>query len=109
MRNKIVSTTLTAMLAVGLSTVGTHAIAADKTTKMPASHNKMLKGMEKCFGIAKAGLNDCGTATNSGCAGSSTADGQVSAWLYVPKGTCNKIVGGSLVEPKAETKTDKKS
>ncbi len=110
MRNKIVNTTLTAMLAVGISTVGTAAVAADQTSKMPAGHNKMLKGMEKCFGIAKAGLNDCGTATNSGCAGSSTVDGQVSAWIYVPKGTCNKIVGGSTVEPKPEVKTpDKKA
>ena len=100
MRNKIVNTTLSAILAVGLSAAGTQAIAAD-AAKMPASGQKMLKGMEKCFGISKAGLNDCGTATNSGCAGSSKVDGDKTAWIYLPKGTCNKIIGGSLKEGKA--------
>ena len=50
---------------------------------------------EKCFGIAKAGKNDCQTATSS-CAGTSKKDHEVSAWLAVPKGTCEKIAGGSL-------------
>lgn len=50
---------------------------------------------EKCYGVAKAGKNDCQTATSS-CAGTSTEDGQTDAWIYVPKGTCEKIVGGSL-------------
>lgn len=48
---------------------------------------------EKCYGVAKAGQNDCQTATSS-CAGTSKVDGQKDAWLYVPKGTCGKIVGG---------------
>ncbi len=51
--------------------------------------------MEKCYGIAKAGKNDCATATSS-CAGTSASDGQADAWIYVPVGTCQKIVGGSL-------------
>jgi uncharacterized membrane protein len=50
--------------------------------------------MEKCYGIVKAGKNDCQTAT-SACAGTSKTDGQKDAWIYVPKGTCEKIVGGS--------------
>ncbi len=50
---------------------------------------------EKCFGIAYAGKNDCQTA-NSSCAGTSKKDQQVDAWIYVPAGTCDKIVGGSL-------------
>ena len=54
---------------------------------------------EKCSGIVKAGKNDCATATNS-CAGSATKDGQKDAWVYVPKGTCAKIVGGTVVEKK---------
>ena len=54
---------------------------------------------EKCYGIAKAGKNDCQTATHS-CAGTSTADAAGDSWVYVPAGTCEKIVGGSL-EPKA--------
>lgn len=54
---------------------------------------------EKCSGIVKAGKNDCATATNS-CAGSATKDAQKDAWIYVPKGTCSKIVGGTVVEKK---------
>ena len=49
---------------------------------------------EKCYGVAKAGKNDCQTA-NSSCAGTSKRDGQGDAWLYVPDGTCDRIVGGS--------------
>jgi uncharacterized membrane protein len=51
--------------------------------------------MEKCFGIAKAGKNDCQTA-NSSCAGTSKKDAQSDAWLSVPKGVCEKIAGGKL-------------
>jgi uncharacterized membrane protein len=54
---------------------------------------------EKCYGIVKAGQNDCQTATHS-CAGTATRDGQGDSWIYVPAGTCGKIAGGSL-EPKA--------
>lgn len=50
---------------------------------------------EKCAGIARAGLNDCGTSTHS-CAGQATADNQPEEWIYLPKGTCQKIVGSSL-------------
>ena len=49
---------------------------------------------EKCYGIAKAGKNDCQTS-NSACAGTNTVDGRKDAWIYVPAGTCGKIVGGS--------------
>jgi uncharacterized membrane protein len=51
--------------------------------------------MEKCFGIAKAGKNDCQTA-NSSCAGTAKKDAQSDAWLSVPKGVCEKIAGGKL-------------
>ena len=50
---------------------------------------------EKCYGIAKAGKNDCQTA-NSSCAGTSKRDGQGDAWIYMPAGACGKVVGGSL-------------
>ena len=51
--------------------------------------------VEKCYGIAKAGKNDCQT-DHSSCAGTSKKDGQTDAWLAVPKGACEKIVGGKL-------------
>jgi uncharacterized membrane protein len=50
---------------------------------------------EKCYGVVKAGNNDCQTATSS-CAGTSRRDAQGDAWLYVPAGSCTRVVGGSL-------------
>ncbi|HQR51369.1 MAG TPA: DUF2282 domain-containing protein [Methylophilaceae bacterium] len=46
--------------------------------------------------MVKAGKNDCATSTNS-CAGTATKDGDKEAWVYVPKGTCSKIVGGTIL------------
>jgi uncharacterized membrane protein len=54
---------------------------------------------EKCYGIAKAGKNDCQTA-NSSCAGTSRRDGQKDAWIYVPAGTCERLVNGNS-QPRA--------
>jgi uncharacterized membrane protein len=54
---------------------------------------------EKCYGISKAGKNDCQTATSS-CAGTAKKDAQKDAWISVPKGTCAKIVGASLTASK---------
>jgi uncharacterized membrane protein len=50
---------------------------------------------EKCYGVSKAAKNDCNTA-NSSCAGTSKRDAQADAWIYVPAGTCERLVGGSL-------------
>ncbi|OAI49155.1 signal peptidase [Gammaproteobacteria bacterium SCGC AG-212-F23] len=54
-----------------------------------------IQKMEKCYGIAKAGMNDCQTAKAS-CAGSAKKDNQPDAFLFLPQGTCTKIVGGKL-------------
>jgi len=52
---------------------------------------------EKCTGIAKAGMNDCGAVDGSHtCAGQSTVDDDTNEWVYVPEGTCEKIVGGAV-------------
>ena len=82
----VVSSAIASVFALGL-TVADQALAAKE-------------GAEKCYGVAKAGQNDCAAADGShSCAGQSTADAAGGEWLYVPKGTCDKIVGGSL-EPK---------
>ncbi|MCR4301892.1 MAG: DUF2282 domain-containing protein [Sulfuricaulis sp.] len=56
-------------------------------------------GMEKCAGVVKAGKNDCGTSVHA-CAGQATKDADASEWIYVPTGTCEKIVGAKLVTAK---------
>jgi uncharacterized membrane protein len=53
---------------------------------------------EKCYGIAKAGQNDCGTATH-GCSAQAKADNDATEWKFVAKGTCEKV-GGKLVASK---------
>lgn len=50
---------------------------------------------EQCHGVAKAGMNDCQTATHS-CAGTSTKNGAADDWVYMPVGLCEKIVGGKV-------------
>ena len=47
--------------------------------------------MEKCYGVAQAGQNDCAAGPGTTCAGTSTTDYQGNAWKYVAKGTCTKI------------------
>ena len=54
---------------------------------------------EKCYGVAKAGQNDCGTASHT-CAGQSKKDNAPDEWKYVAKGTCEKM-GGKTQPPKA--------
>jgi len=57
-------------------------------------------GQEKCYGIAKAGQNDCGTMKHA-CAGQGAkVDKDPTEWKYVEKGTCDKM-GGKSAPPKA--------
>ena len=60
---------------------------------------------EKCFGIAKAGQNDCASITGvHSCAGQSKVDSDKGEWKYVAKGTCEKVGGLSLDQVKAAAK-----
>lgn len=57
-------------------------------------------GKEKCFGIAKAGQNDCASVTGShSCAGQAKKDKDLTEWKFVAKGTCEKT-GGKMTAPK---------
>jgi len=55
---------------------------------------------EKCYGIARAGKNDC-AANGHSCQAQAKQDGNAREWLYVPTGSCERIVGGSLTMPRA--------
>ena len=62
-------------------------------------------GKEKCFGIAKAGQNDCANLSGShSCAGQAKVDGDAAEWKFVPKGTCKTAGGLSADEAKAKIK-----
>lgn len=59
------------------------------------------KEKEKCFGIAKAGQNDCASAFGThSCAGQSKLDMDKSEWKYVAKGTCKTMKGLTIEEAK---------
>jgi uncharacterized membrane protein len=55
---------------------------------------------EKCYGVAKAGKNDC-AGPGHVCAGLAKTDGNPGEYVNVPKGTCERIVGGILKDPAA--------
>ena len=64
-----------------------------------AGDHKMEK--EKCYGVVKAGKNDCGAKDGShACAGMSKVDGDSNEWVMVPKGLCHKLAGGKLAGDK---------
>lgn len=76
-------------LALGAAAIALSAGAASVASAMPsaADHN----GMEKCYGVSKAGQNDCAAGPGTSCAGTSTRDYQGNAWKLVATGTCAKI------------------
>ena len=78
-RTKLLQSAIAGVLALGL------AQAAN-------SQDAKSAPKEKCYGIAKAGQNDCGTARHS-CAGKATRDNAPDEWKYVAKGTCEKLGG----------------
>lgn len=55
----------------------------------------MKPDLEKCYGVAKAGKNDCAAGAHS-CQGQSTKSGDGHDFVAVPKGTCERLNGGSL-------------
>jgi uncharacterized membrane protein len=86
----IATSTLASLLALG----AVNAFAADDA-----------KAKEKCFGIAKAGQNDCSNLSGShSCAGQASADNGADDWKYVAKGTCHSLGGLTAEEATAKTK-----
>ena len=81
-RKTLINAAVAGVIALGLGAV-----------TQPASAAK--EGAEKCQGIVKAGMNDCGTSQHA-CAGQAKVDNDAEEWIYVPKGTCEKIAGGKV-------------
>lgn len=82
-QNTLVAAAMAGLFAAGLMSASVSAVAADQAK-------------EKCFGIAKAGQNDCGSKNSKhSCAGQSKVDNDPNDFKYVAKGSCEKM-GGSL-------------
>ena len=95
MNTKTIATTaISSILALGALTVTN----ANAVPNQPTA-------WEKCAGIAEAGKNDCGALNGShNCAGQATIDNDDNEWVYVPKGTCDKITGGVVKAEKPAKK-----
>lgn len=77
------------MIAAAVAGIFAMGVAAGAAAAEP-------KNMEKCFGVAKAGKNDCGSnKTAHSCAGQSKVDNDPNDFKYVKTGTCTTM-GGSL-------------
>lgn len=80
-------------IKIGAATVlGALALSAMAANAQPVAQPN---GSEKCYGVAKAAKNDCAAGAHS-CAGQATRDMDKTSFVYLPKGACAKIAGGSL-------------
>ena len=91
-RDSLVRLAISGVLALSGAVIAANAVAADEDK-------------EQCAGITKAGKNDCATSTNA-CHGHVTSDANAEAWIYLPKGTCDRIVGGHVVQVKEPPKSE---
>ena len=81
------------------------AAAASLLSLSMAAPAQAAEEKEKCFGIAKAGQNDCASTSGAhSCAGQSKVDMDKSEWKYVAKGTCKTLKGLTADEAKAAAK-----
>ena len=82
----LINSVVAGVLAAGTVLLSAHAAVPDQP-----------KEWEKCAGVVKAGKNDCGALNGKhSCAGHADHDNEDHEWVYVPKGTCDKITGGKV-------------
>ena len=92
--NTFIRAAMTSLLAMGAIAASSAALADD--------------AKEQCAGVIKAGKNDCATSSNA-CHGHVSTDSHPEAWIYVPAGTCERIVGAHVVNVVDPTPKGKKS
>ena len=105
MNRSLTTATLAAAVGLAMATQGAPA-QAQQQGGMPMSKEQMTKeqkmtmermqknNLEKCYGVAARGKNDCAEGAHS-CVGQSTHDRDKASFVAVPKGDCQKIAGGS--------------
>jgi uncharacterized membrane protein len=96
MRNSnLLHAAMTSLLAIGAASVAM-SVSAEEAKQ------------EQCAGVIKAGKNDCATSANA-CHGHVTTDSNPEAWIYLPAGTCERIVGARVVRVADPTPKGEKS
>ena len=83
MKRQFTAAAIAGSFAAALAIAASPAVAQDKAGDKA--------GMEKCYGVAMAGKNDCAAGPGTTCAGTSKVDYQGNAWKYVKKGTCTAM------------------
>lgn len=93
-KDSIMRSAIGSVLALGMMASGSAVIAAEMGMSMMGPVTPPA-GAEKCFGVAKAGMNDCaGKNAPHACAGQASKDRDNVDFVYLPAGTCQKIAGG---------------
>ena len=87
--DRLLRLAVSSVLTLGAAAVTSSALAQEPET-------------EQCAGITKAHKNDCATSMNA-CHGHSEMDASPEAWIYLPKGTCERLSGGRVVVVKDPT------
>lgn len=80
-RDLLIASAISGALAMGALTAATQAVAKDN--------------MEKCYGVVKAGKNDC-AGTGHTCQGQAKSDRDPNEFILLPAGTCSRLAGGIL-------------
>jgi uncharacterized membrane protein len=98
MSNKMIINAISAVLALGVIGTPTSLVANNQPVQENQYGKEMMQapamqGMEKCFGVAKVGANDCGTISHT-CSGEAKIDRDKNEWVFVPSGLCKRIAGG---------------
>jgi uncharacterized membrane protein len=87
-KRALITAAVSSILAAGAIALANPAVAGD-----------MEK--EKCYGVTKAGKNDC-AGNGHACSGQSKADADPGEWISLPKGTCERLLNGSTESGKAQ-------
>ncbi len=113
MSNRTLSALVAGAFVTALGTLAVSSAGAEEKMMSHAEMDKMMKKagkdiaagkLEKCYGVALKGHNDCKAAAGTTCAGTSTVDYQADAFKLEPKGTCTTMQtpnGAGSLTPKA--------
>ena len=96
MNRSLATATLAAAVGLALAAPAQAQQMGDKpmTKEQKMTMERMVKhNLEKCYGVAARGKNDCGEGAHS-CVGQSTRDRDPQSFVLVPKGDCQKLAGG---------------
>ena len=87
-KRSLITAAVASVLAAGTIALANPAVAGDMDK-------------EKCYGVAKAGKNDC-AGNGHACSGQAKKDADPGEWLSLPKGTCERLLNGRAVPEKAQ-------